>query len=80
MQRGVKRWLGQLRRFQCQHKPNDAYNKLLGVKSLIGQPALLELLTSQSRTALRPFHGHITRAELLGSDGGLARYRLVIEP
>ena len=50
------------------------------LKSLIGQPALLELLTSQSRTALRPFHGHITRAELLGSDGGLARYRLVIEP
>ena len=47
---------------------------------LIGQPALLELLTSQSRTALRPFYGHITRAELLGSDGGLARYRLVIEP
>ena len=50
------------------------------LKSLIGQPALLELLTSQSRTALRPFYGHITRAELLGSDGGLARYRLVIEP
>jgi type VI secretion system secreted protein VgrG len=41
---------------------------------------LLELLTPQSRTALRPFHGHITQAALLGSDGGLARYRLVIEP
>jgi type VI secretion system secreted protein VgrG len=50
------------------------------LKSLIGQPALLELLTPQSRTALRPFHGHITQAALLGSDGGLARYRLVIEP
>jgi type VI secretion system secreted protein VgrG len=50
------------------------------LKSLIGQPALLELLTPQSRTALRPFHGHITEAALLGSDGGLARYRLVIEP
>ena len=50
------------------------------LKSLIGQPALLELLTPQSYTALRPFHGHITEAALLGSDGGLARYRLVIEP
>jgi type VI secretion system secreted protein VgrG len=50
------------------------------LKSLIGQPALLELLPSDSRTTLRPFHGHVTQAELLGSDGGLARYRLVIEP
>jgi len=47
---------------------------------LIGQPVLLELLTAHSRTELRPFHGHVTRFELLGSDGGLARYRLVIEP
>ena len=50
------------------------------LKSLIGQPALVELLTQHSRVALRPWHGHITKAELLGSDGGLARYRLTIEP
>ena len=50
------------------------------LKSLIGQPALLELLPSDSRTTLRPFHGHVVQAELLGSDGGLARYRLVIDP
>ena len=50
------------------------------LKHLIGQPALLELLTAASRTSLRPFHGHITEAALVGSDGGLARYRLVIEP
>ena len=50
------------------------------LKSVIGQPALLNLLTAQSRTALRPFHGHFTQAALMGSDGGLARYRLVIEP
>ena len=50
------------------------------LKSLIGQPALLELLTAASRSELRPFHGHITAAALVGSDGGLARYRLVIEP
>ena len=50
------------------------------LKSLIGQPALLELLPADSRTTLRPFHGHITDVALEGSDGGLARYRLVIEP
>jgi len=52
----------------------------LELKKLIGQPALLELLTGASRTALRPFHGQVTHASLLGSDGGLARYRLTIEP
>ena len=52
----------------------------LALEPLIGQPALVELLTPHSRTALRPWHGHITRAARLGSDGGLARYRLVIEP
>jgi type VI secretion system secreted protein VgrG len=50
------------------------------LKSLIGQPVLLELLTAGSRSELRPFHGHVTEVALLGSDGGLARYRLVIEP
>jgi type VI secretion system secreted protein VgrG len=48
------------------------------LKSLIGQPALLELELADA--SLRPWHGHITQAALVGSDGGLARYRLVIEP
>ena len=52
----------------------------LELKTLIGQPVLLELLTQASRVALRPFHGHVTSVALLGSDGGLARYRLVVEP
>lgn len=47
---------------------------------LIGQPVLLELLTAHSREDLRPFHGHVTAMQLLGSDGGYARYRLTIEP
>ena len=34
----------------------------LALEPLIGQPALVELLTRHSRTALRPWHGHITRA------------------
>lgn len=46
---------------------------------LIGQPVLLELLTAH-HGALRPFHGHVTRFELLGADGGYARYRLHVEP
>jgi type VI secretion system secreted protein VgrG len=52
----------------------------LELKTLIGQPVLLELLTQASRVALRPFHGHVTSFTLLGSDGGLARYRLIVEP
>jgi len=47
---------------------------------LLGQSVLLELLCADSRTELRPFHGHVTQVEQLGSNGGFARYRLVIEP
>jgi type VI secretion system secreted protein VgrG len=55
-------------------------NAHLQLKDLIGQPVRLDLLTQQSRAVLRPFHGHVTAFALLGSDGGLARYRLTIEP
>lgn len=57
-----------------------ATDTALELKRLMGQPVLLELLTQHSRSELRPFHGHVTAAELLGSDGGLARYRLTVEP
>ncbi|WP_051293441.1 type VI secretion system Vgr family protein [Pseudoduganella violaceinigra] len=50
------------------------------LKSLLGQPALLELLTAAGPFALRPFHGHITAIELSGSNGGLARYAVRLEP
>jgi type VI secretion system secreted protein VgrG len=49
------------------------------LKSLIGQPVLLELLTDGFGQRRR-FHGHVTSAELNGANGGFARYRLVIEP
>jgi Rhs element Vgr protein len=50
------------------------------LKTLLGQPVLLQLLTASSYDALRPFHGHITRVEMSGSNGGFARYTLTIEP
>ncbi|KRB93659.1 type VI secretion system Vgr family protein [Duganella sp. Root198D2] len=50
------------------------------LKSLLGQPAILELVTAASKEAPRPFHGHITAIELSGSNGGLARYTVRLEP
>lgn len=52
----------------------------LSLRQLLGQPVLMELHTAHSRTDLRPFHGHVTACTLLGANGGMARYRLVIEP
>jgi type VI secretion system secreted protein VgrG len=47
---------------------------------LIGKAVLLEWQTAVSRTELRPFHAHVTAFERLGSNGGLTRYRLTMEP
>jgi type VI secretion system VgrG family protein len=55
-------------------------NAHLPLETLTGAPVLLELLTADSRTDLRPFHGHVTAFERVGSNGGMARYRLVVEP
>ncbi|PHV32471.1 type VI secretion system tip protein VgrG [Janthinobacterium sp. BJB312] len=52
----------------------------MSLKSLHGQPVLLELLTATSRDDKRPFHGHITSAERAGADGGFARYVFTIGP
>ncbi|MEW5789774.1 MAG: type VI secretion system Vgr family protein [Pseudomonadota bacterium] len=52
----------------------------LDLDDFIGQPVRLDLLTQPSRTALRPFHGHVTGMDRLGSDGGFGRYRLIVEP
>jgi type VI secretion system VgrG family protein len=51
----------------------------LSLRSLLGQPALLEL-QADSRETRRPFHGYITTAQVCGANGGLARYRLTVEP
>uniref|UniRef100_UPI00374D9EA7 type VI secretion system Vgr family protein n=1 Tax=Undibacterium sp. TaxID=1914977 RepID=UPI00374D9EA7 len=50
------------------------------LKTLLGQPMLLELLTADSLASPRPFHGHITAIEAVGANGGMARYKLVMEP
>lgn len=52
----------------------------LSQAKLLGAPLLLQLQTAESRDQLRPFHGHATAVEHLGSNGGMARYRLTIEP
>lgn len=52
----------------------------LDLPGLLGQPVLLELQTAASHERCRPFHGHVTAFARLGSNGGLARYRLTVEP
>jgi type VI secretion system secreted protein VgrG len=55
-------------------------NATMSLDPLVGAPVLLELLTDDSRTNLRPFHGYITHVERVGSNAGMARYCLTIEP
>lgn len=50
----------------------------LELAPLIGQPALIQW--QQADGSLRPLHGRIAMAERVGSNGGLARYRLQLQP
>jgi len=50
----------------------------LDAKALVGQPLALRL--RQADGAHRHWHGHCTQVAPLGSDGGLARYRLTMAP
>lgn len=52
----------------------------ISLTSLLGQPVLVELLTAASRGHRRPFHGHVTAARCVESDGGLSRYEITIGP
>lgn len=52
----------------------------LTLNYLTGSPVLIELLCDDSRTDLRPFHGYVRQFGRVGSNGGLTRYRLQIEP
>jgi len=55
-------------------------NAHLPLRSLLAQPVLLQLLTAESSSSHRAFHGYVTAIELAGSDGGFARYLLTVEP
>ncbi len=54
-------------------------NAGISLRVLLGQPALLELLTVNGGQA-RPFHGYLSAVELNGSNGGMARYTLTLQP
>jgi type VI secretion system secreted protein VgrG len=54
-------------------------NADLSLRALLGQPALLELLTATGDQA-RPFHGYLTAVEMNGANGGMARYTLSLQP
>jgi type VI secretion system secreted protein VgrG len=47
---------------------------------LMAQPVTLQLQTQASRDDRRIFHAHVTAFEKLGSNGGLTRYRLELQP
>ncbi|WP_265942650.1 type VI secretion system Vgr family protein [Dechloromonas sp. A34] len=53
-------------------------NAHLDLNALIGEEVTLRLL--QADGSRRSWHGYVTQAMQLGADGGLARYRLVMEP
>jgi type VI secretion system VgrG family protein len=55
-----------------------ATSAFLPVEDLLEQPLILELARADG--GLRRWHGLCTGVDSLGGDGGLARYRLVMEP
>ena len=52
----------------------------MSLRTLIGQPVLVELQTGGPSGRPRCFHGHATAVEQVGANGGFARYLLTIEP
>ncbi|WP_228482047.1 type VI secretion system Vgr family protein [Lysobacter sp. H21R4] len=62
-------------RFTVDCLSTDAF---LDARALLGHPMSLRLRLANGR--LRHWHGHCTHVAVLGSDGGLARYRLLMEP
>jgi type VI secretion system VgrG family protein len=50
------------------------------LEAITGSAVLLELLCDDSLSDLRPFHGYVRRFTRVGSNGGMTRYLLRIEP
>ncbi|WP_162258296.1 type VI secretion system Vgr family protein, partial [Frateuria sp. Soil773] len=55
-----------------------AASAFIDLEPLLGSVATLRLATADGGT--RCWHGHVTQAAPMGADGGLARYRLTLEP
>jgi len=62
-------------RFEIDCVSTHAYFDL---KTVLGEEITLRLL--QADGSKRSWHGYVTEALQLGADGGLARYRLIMEP
>nr|MBL8410023.1 type VI secretion system tip protein VgrG [Dechloromonas sp.] len=62
-------------RFEIDCVSTNAYFDL---KTVLGEEITLRLL--QADGSKRSWHGYVTEALQLGADGGLARYRLIMEP
>ncbi|MBS1161188.1 MAG: Rhs element Vgr protein, partial [Proteobacteria bacterium] len=62
-------------RFEIDCLSTHAYFDLA---SVVGEEITLRLL--QADGSKRSWHGYVTEAMQLGADGGLARYRLIMEP
>ena len=67
--------VSELFRFEVDCLSGNAHFEL---EPLLGEEVTLRLQQADGR--LRHWHGYVTEAMDLGADGGLARYRLVIEP
>lgn len=63
----------------CLHISALSTDASLSLRSLLGQPLLLQLVADAGNST-RAFHGHVTAAEICGANGGLARYKLTVEP
>ncbi|KVV65720.1 type IV secretion protein Rhs [Burkholderia cepacia] len=55
-------------------------NAALPLERLIGATILIEWRAREGSDVRRPVHGHIIAAERIGYNGGLARFRLEVEP
>lgn len=67
--------VSELFRFEIDCVSTNAFFEL---KSLIGEEVTLRVLLADGDK--RAWHGYVTEAMQLGADGGLARYRLIMEP
>ena len=71
----VREGVNELFRIEVEAVSTSAH---LELKAFIGEQVTVSLMRADGR--LRHWHGYATRAQSLGADGGLGRYRLVLEP